>query len=129
MINTRKVLLGVFAILIPLTAILFTVYLRKINKEEVKGIGVVQKECTPYVTNMIPNISYVGEEYIYTPKIVGCNNEDVEIEFTGASWLTVTKKGIVYGIPSVTDVGIHRVILTVRSVSAENRYVEYVIVE
>lgn len=129
MINTKKVLLVFFVILIPTIALVSSIYVRKKQQEEVMGVGVMERECTPYINNMIPNVSYVGEEYIYIPKLVGCSIQDVEMELDGAPWLTISGDGHVSGVPTASDVGIHRVVLTVRSVSSENKYVEYIIVE
>ncbi|NLZ24169.1 hypothetical protein GX888_00245 [Candidatus Dojkabacteria bacterium] len=129
MINTRKLLLVVTILLITTVSAISILGSRKDKREEVKGEQTVQRGCKPYITNMIPNVSYVGEEYIYIPRIVGCKIDEIDIELDGVSWLSVSEEGLISGVPDISDVGIHRVVLTVSSEGSVNKYVEYIIVE
>lgn len=127
--NAKKVLFTILLILIPSVAITTSVYLILKGKEEVKGVNVVEQGCTPYITNMIPNVAYVGMEYIFYPKIVGCNIEDVEIEITGAEWLNVDTTKNIYGIPRQEDIGTQKVEIIVTSPSGSSSLVEYIIIK
>lgn len=129
MINAKKVLFTIFLILIPSIAITSSVYLILKGKEEVKGVSVVEDGCTPYITNMIPNVAYLGMEYIFYPKIVGCNIEEVEIVITGAEWLNVDSAKNIYGIPRQGDVGTQKVEITVMSQWGSSSLVEYIIIK
>ncbi len=129
MINTKKVLLITFAILIPVITIVSSVYLLNKKEEDVKGVSEKQEICTPYVTNMIPNVAKVGEVYYFSPRIVGCEQDEVEITISGAEWLSVGENRYIYGTPKKADIGIHRVILTVSSTGSSSEYIEYIVVE
>ena len=129
MINTKKVLLITFAILIPVITIVSSVYLLNKKEEDVKGVSEKQEICTPYVTNMIPNVAKVGEVYYFSPRIVGCEQDEVEITMSGTEWLSVGEGRYIYGTPTKADIGIHRVILTVSSTGSSSEYIEYIVVE
>ena len=129
MINTKKVLLITFAILIPVITIVSSIYLLGKKQEDVKGVSENQEVCTPSVTNMIPNVANVGEVYYFSPRIVGCAKEEVEIMIEGAEWLSVGESRYIYGTPDRGDIGIHRVLLTVSSTGSSSKYIEYIVVE
>ena len=129
MINTKKVLLIIFAILIPVITIVSSVYLLNKKEEDVKGVSEKKEVCTPSVTNMIPNVANVGDVYYFAPRIVGCDEEEVEITIEGAEWLSVGEGRYIYGTPTKSDVGINRVVLTVSSSGSSSKYIEYIVVE
>ncbi|KKP55165.1 hypothetical protein A3K02_01930 [candidate division WS6 bacterium RIFOXYD1_FULL_33_8] len=129
-INTKKVLLNILIILIPSITITSSVYLVLKGKEDVKGVSVVQERSTPYITNMISNVAYVGKEYIFVPRIVGGNTENLSVSIQeGPSWMAVDENGFVVGIPTIQDIGTYRVILTVSDGTLSSDLVDYVIVE
>ncbi|HBB64830.1 hypothetical protein A2436_01895 [candidate division WS6 bacterium RIFOXYC1_FULL_33_9] len=129
-INTKKVLLNILIILIPSITITSSVYLVLNGKEDVKGVSVVQEKSTPYITNMISNVAYVGKEYIFVPRIVGGNTENLSVSIQeGPSWMAVDENGFVVGIPTIQDIGTYRVILTVSDGTLSSDLVDYVIVE
>ena len=99
------------------------------KEEDVKGVSENQEFCTPYITNMIPNVASVGEVYYFSPRVVGCAQEEVEITIDGAEWLSVGEDRYIYGTPTKADVGIHRVIFTVSSMGSSSEYIEYIVVE
>ncbi|KKP82051.1 MAG: Serine protease [candidate division WS6 bacterium GW2011_GWD1_35_594] len=85
---------------------------------------------TPYITNMISNVAYVGKEYIFVPRIVGGNTENLSVSIQeGPSWMAVDENGFVVGIPTIQDIGTYRVILTVSDGTLSSDLVDYVIVE
>lgn len=127
--NAKKVLFTILLILIPSVAITTSVYLILKGKEEVKGVSVVENGCTPYITNMIPNVAYAGMEYIFYPKIVGCNIKDVEIDIAGPEWLNVDTTKNIYGIPRQEDIGTQKVEITVTSPWGSSSMVEYLIIK
>jgi len=129
MINTKKVLLITLAILIPVIAIISSIYLVRKGSEEVKGISEKVKSCTPYITNMMPNTASVGESYYFSPKIVGCDIDEVTLSLDGAEWLSIGEGRYISGIPTSFDIGIHRVVLTISSIGNSSRYIEYIAVE
>ncbi len=129
MINTKKVLLITLAILIPVISIISSIYLVKKGEEEVKGVSKEVESCTPYITNMMPNSASLGETYYFSPKIVGCDIEEVELVVEGADWLRIVEGGYIVGVPTKFDIGIHRVVLTVSSIGNSSRYIEYIEVE
>lgn len=129
MINTKKVLLITLAILIPVIAIISSVYLARKGNEEVKGVTEKIEYCTPYITNMMPNTASVGESYYFSPKVVGCDIKDITFTLDGADWLSVGEGRYISGIPNNFDIGIHRVVLTVSSIGNSSRYIEYIVVE
>ena len=129
-INTKKVLLNILIILIPSITITSSVYLVLKGKEDVKGVSVVQERSTPHITNMISNVAYVGKEYIFVPRIVGGNTENLSVSIQeGPSWMAVDENGFVVGIPTIQDIGTYRVILTVSDGTLSSDLVDYVIVE
>ena len=55
MINTKKLLLVICVITIPAISVATIFYLRNNEQEDVKGVSNVVEDCTPYITNMMPN--------------------------------------------------------------------------
>lgn len=129
MINTKKILRIISIVLIPSLAISSAVYLSLKKQAEVKGISDSVSVCTPYITNMIPNVANVNVEYFFTPRIVGCNMEVVDIEVSGVEWLTVTEGKYLYGIPKITDIGTHRIEISVVSPTGSSKLIDYIIVK
>lgn len=129
MINTKKVLLILFSVLIPLVAIVSTAYLKNMESEDVKGVSSRESECTPYIINMIPNIAEVDQEYYFKPRIVGCSVDDVQLKLEGVDWLAVGDGKEIFGTPTVLNQGISRVVITVSSSTNSSMYVEYIVVE
>jgi hypothetical protein len=129
MINTKKVLLTILLVLIPFTAIVSSVYLSLKSKEEVKGVSTVTQECKPYITNVIPNVAYVGEEYYFVPNIVGCEKEDFNIYVYGVRWVNLVDEAYIYGIPKDFDIGVHRLEVVVQGDENSYSLVDYIIVK
>lgn len=129
MINTKKVLLTICVILIPSIAITSSVYLILKGREEVKGVSVSVQRCVPEITNMIPNVAYVGQEYYFIPNIVNCGENEIDLSIEGVDWLRLTGDNYVYGIPLVSDVGVHKLRVVVRGNDGESELVDYIIVK
>lgn len=131
MINTKRVLLIIFIILIPLLSISSSVYLLLKKNQEVKGVSIVNQEtgCTPYITNMLPNVAYINREYIFYPRIVGCSIKEADIQVEGVEWLMVTNEKYVYGIPTVTDVGTYKIKIVVEGTGGSSELIDYIIVK
>jgi len=129
MINTKKVLLVILLVLIPSTAIVSSVYLFLKGKEEVKGVSTVKQECNPYITNVIPNVAYVGEEYYFIPNIVGCEKEDVNMYVYGVRWVDIVDGTYIYGVPKDFDIGVHRLEIVVEGEGNSYSLVDYIIVK
>ncbi len=127
--NAKKVLFTILLILIPSIAITTSVYLILKGTEEVKGVSIEPERCTPYITNMIPNIAYVDEEYSFFPKVIGCSIEEVEIGIDGVEWLSVTEDKYIYGIPEVSDIGTHKIEISVQSETGNSTLTDYIIVK
>ncbi len=129
MINTKKILLIIFIVLIPSIAIYSTISLLSKVEEEVKGAKDSVSICTPYITNMIPNVAYVNTEYFFSPRVVGCDMQLVDIKVSGVEWLTVTEGKYLYGIPSITDIGTHRIEISAISPTGSSKLIDYIIVK
>ncbi len=129
MINTKRVLLILCFILIPSAAIVSSIYLIKKNNEEVKGVNIQETGCKPYISNVIPNIAYVGKEYYFVPNIVGCNIEEVEIAISGVAWIELMDRRYLYGIPTISDIGDHKLEITIYGRSNVYNLVDYIIVK
>lgn len=129
MVNTKKVLLIIFLVLIPTVAIISSVYLYTQSKKEVLGVEERKGECSFYVSNLIPRVAYVGKEYYYVPRIVGCENEEFQVTVDGVEWLSVTQGYIIAGVPLATDIGTHKIIVTVKSSTGEFLIEDYIIVK
>lgn len=129
MVNTKKVLLIIFLVLIPTAAVISSIHLYTESQKEVLGVEVRKEECSFYVSNLIPRVAYVGKEYYYIPRIVGCEEENFQVEVEGIGWLSVTGGYILAGVPTQSDVGTYKVIITVKSSSAEYIMEDYIIVK
>ena len=129
MINTKKVLLIIFCILIPTAAISSGIYLASKKEEEVKGVSVQESGCVPYIINEIPRVAYIGEEYSFYPMVAGCSLDNVIIAVDGAPWLKVIDNIGIAGIPSITDVGTYKVEITAYGSSNSYTLTDYIIVK
>ena len=129
MINTKKVLLIIFCILIPTAAIASCIHLASKKEEEVKGVSVQESGCVPYIINEIPRVAYVWEEYSFYPMIAGCSSDNVIIMVDGAPWLKVTDDMGIAGVPSITDVGTYKVEITAYGSSNSYTLTDYIIVK
>lgn len=129
MMDIKKILLIVFIVLIPCIAISSSVYLYLKSKEEVKGVSTVVEGCKPYITNVIPNVAYVAEEYYFIPNIVGCKIEEVELSVSGIDWAYVKEGKYIYGVPTVEDIGTHKMEIVVYGRSGVYTLDDYIIVK
>ena len=129
MINTKKVLLIIFCILIPLAAISSCVYLVSNRNEDVLGISEQKDWCVPYIINEMPRVAYVGQEYYFFPIITGCSLDNVTIEVNGIEWLRVTEDMGISGTPSIKDIGTYEVEITVYGVGNSYSLTDYIIVK
>lgn len=129
MINTKKTILILLLILIPSISIATTIYLSKKGDEEVKGVMKEVEGCKPYITNVLPNIAFVGEEYLFIPNIVGCKMDEVEISINSVEWLYVRDRSYIYGIPSIKDIGTHKLEITVYGRAGTYTLSDYIIVK
>lgn len=130
-VNTKRVLLGIFTVLIPMIAISTAVYLF-LDSRAVKGISVKREieSFAPYISNMPPNVVSVGEEYIFIPKIVAEDITLVSITMEeGPAWLHIDESNIVRGIPSEEDVGVGKMVLKVSDGYNSSTLVEYLLVK
>ena len=129
MINTKKLLLAIFLILIPLVTVVSSVYLLSKEKEEVKGVIVEPEKCIPYIMNTPPRVAYVGQAYYFFPRIAGCEEERVKIEIKGAEWLQVTDDMNVLGIPKISDIGTYKIEIYTHSSTDTSKLEDYIIVK
>jgi len=129
MVNTKKVLLIIFLVLIPLVAIISSIHLYTESKKDVMGVTVQKESCIPYVSNLLPRVAYVGQDYDFIPRVVGCENEEIYIEVNGVSWLRVKDGYLITGVPLPPDMGTHKVIITVKSSTKEYIMEDYIIVK
>lgn len=84
----------------------------------------------PYITNLMPKSVYVGEEYIFVPRIVKSGPERVILSIQeGPDWLYIEEETIVRGIPAMEDIGTHKVVLRVDDGISSSTVTEYIIVE
>jgi len=129
MVNTKKVLLNIFLVLIPLIAIISSILLYTKSKKEILGVTTRIESCTPYVSNILPRVAYVGQDYDFIPRIVGCENEELMIEVNGVNWLTVKEGYLITGVPMPYDVGTFKITITIKSATNEYIMEDYIIVK
>lgn len=129
MVNTKKVLLIIFLVLIPLIAIIFSIRLYTEKKKEVLGVTSKVESCIPYVSNILPRVAYVGQDYDFIPRIVGCENEVITLDVSGVNWLTVKDGYLITGVPMPYDVGTFKITITVKSATKEYIMEDYIIVK
>lgn len=129
--DTRRVIAVVVFSLILLVSVLSPLYLPK-KEDEVKGID-IQRDISaqyPYITNLMPNIAYVGEEYIFIPRVVISEfGEPVITMEEGPSWLTVDDELIVRGTPQMEDIGTYKVVLRIEDGIGNSEISDYIIVQ
>ncbi|MDX9738812.1 MAG: hypothetical protein RBT33_00400 [Candidatus Dojkabacteria bacterium] len=129
-IDTKKVIGFSLLIVIPFLTIFSTLYLL-LKEDEVKGIQVerVMSVQEPYITNLMPKIVNVNEEYIFVPRVVATDFSNVTITVQeGPEWLWVDGEGIVRGYPLIEDIGTYKVVLKVEDEVGSSTITEYVIV-
>jgi len=129
MVNTKKVLLNIFLVLIPLIAIISSIHLYTESKKDVLGATTKEESCSPYVSNLLPRVAYVGQDYDFIPRIVGCENEFLTVEVNGLEWLTVKDGYLITGVPMSYDIGTYKVTITVKSATKEYIMEDYIIVK
>jgi hypothetical protein len=129
--DTRRTVAVVVFSLILLVSVLSPLYLPK-KEEEVKGID-IQRDISaqyPYITNLMPNIAYVGEEYVFVPRIVISEFGDPVITVKeGPSWITVDEELIIRGTPEMEDVGTYKVVLRIQDGIGSSEISDYIIVQ
>lgn len=126
----KKILLFIFILICILG--LSTYYLFKIygNRSEVKGISEKKVELSvPYISNLVPNVAYVGEEYVFIPNIVYNGNGIINVSISeGPKWLRVDREMIIRGVPSSDDVGSIKVVINVSDGIRSSNLTDYIIV-
>ncbi len=126
----RKIIGYAVFFIIALITVISPIYIL-LNKEDVKGVD-IQRDITvphPYITNLMPKSAYVGEEYLFVPRIVA--NEFGSVVLTmeeGPSWLYIDEGYIIRGYPSLDDVGVIKVTLKVDDGIGSSTISEYIIV-
>lgn len=129
-IDTKKVIGFSLLFLIPFLTIFSTMYLL-LKDDEVKGIQ-IQREMSvqePYITNLMPKIANVEQEYIFVPKVVASNFSNVSFTIEEApDWFWIDGEGILRGYPFIEDIGTYKVVLKVEDEIGSSTITEYVIV-
>lgn len=126
----KRVLAIVLFSLIGVVSVLSPIYLLT-KDEDVKGIAVKVEEVGeyPYISNVMPKVGYVDEEYIFVPRVVGSESKNIQITIKqGPTWLYVEDM-VVKGIPSIDDVGSYKVVIKVEDGMASSEITEYIIVD
>jgi hypothetical protein len=99
-----------------------------LKDEDVKGIEQKREVIIyPYITNLMPTNAYVGEEYVFVPRVSSSGDGATIIVIDGPNWLRVDDEGIVRGFPDV--VGTFKVILKVEDSLGSSQITDYIIVE
>lgn len=126
----KKILLFIFILICILG--LSTYYLFKIygNRSEVKGVSEKKIDLpVPYISNLIPNIAYVGEEYVFIPNVVYDGNGIIKVSISeGPKWLSVDREMIVRGVPSSNDVGSVKIVINISDGIRSSNLTDYIIV-
>lgn len=129
-INTKKVIGFSLLFIIPFLTIFSTLYLL-LKEDEVKGVQIerVMSVQDPYITNLMPKVANVNEEYVFVPKIVASDFSNVSITIQeGPEWLWVDGEGVLRGYPFIGDIGTYKVVLKVEDEVGSSTITEYVIV-
>ena len=76
----KRVLAIVLFSLIGVVSVLSPIYLLT-KDEDVKGIAVKVEEVGeyPYISNVMPKVGYVDEEYIFVSRVVGSESKNIQI--------------------------------------------------
>lgn len=131
-VNTKNLLLGIFVILLPMISISTSVYLFLENRD-VKGITVKNESpdmLVPYISNIPPNVAYVGEEYLFIPKVVSEESSVIKLILVESpSWIYIDENNILRGIPQQKDLGSEKLVLKVSDGYNSSTLTEYLIVQ
>jgi len=130
-INTKKVLGYSLLFLIPLLTIISSLYVF-FNNRGVKGVNTERNVVNqyPYISNLLPKIAYVGEEYVFAPRIVANDIGDVILsKVEGPDWLEFDSENFLRGVPSIDDFGTYKVTLRVQDDFGSSSITEYILVE
>ncbi|PKN02523.1 hypothetical protein CVU76_00570 [Candidatus Dojkabacteria bacterium HGW-Dojkabacteria-1] len=126
----RKIIGYVVFFVIALVTVISPIYIL-LNREDVKGVD-IQRDITtphPYITNLMPKSAYVGEEYIFVPRVVANDFGNVVLTIEeGPSWLYIDEGYIIRGYPSSSDIGTVKVTLKVDDGMGSSTISEYIIV-
>lgn len=125
----RKILSFVIFFLVVLVTIVSSMYII-FKDEDVKGVNIEvgEKFSYPVITNLLPKNGYVGEEYIFVPRISSSNGNDVIVTIVeGPTWLEIDNEGIVRGIPY--ESGTFKVVLIVKDTNGSSTLIDYIIIE
>jgi len=126
----RKIIGYVVFFVIALVTVISPIYIL-LNRENVKGVDIHRDITTPYpyITNLMPKIAYVDEEYVFVPRIVASDFGNIEITIEeGPSWLFVDEQYIVRGYPLAEDIGTVKVTIKVDDGIGSSTISEYIIV-
>jgi hypothetical protein len=131
-INTKNVLLKIMLFLIPFLVI-FSSAREILREDDVKGVentrNVIKDYYSPTITNLMPNLAYPGEEYIFVPRIISRDYDSVYVEIVESPrWMFIDYSGIVRGVPTDMDKGTHRVEIRVVDSIGSSTISEYIIV-
>ena len=126
----RKIMGYIVFFIIALVTIISPIYIL-LNREDVKGVD-IQRDIAipyPYITNLMPKMAYIDEEYLFVPRVVANDLGNVVITIEeGPNWLYIDESYIVRGYPSLGDVGTVKVILKVDDGIGSSTISEYIIV-
>jgi hypothetical protein len=127
-INTKRLLLGIFIILLPVVVVSSSVYIFLRDSNDVRGVNSEGGERTvPYISNLPPRLAFVGREYIFVPKIISENPEITNLFLVEKpDWLFIDTSGVVRGTPYA--LGSFKVVFKVSDGYNSSTVVEYILV-
>jgi hypothetical protein len=127
-INTKRLLLGLFIIILPVVVVSSSVYIFLRDSNDVRGVNSESSERTvPYISNLPPRLAFVGQEYIFVPKIVSDSPEITNLLLVEKpDWLFIDNSGVVRGTPY--ELGSFKVVFKVSDGYNSSTVVEYILV-
>lgn len=124
----RKIFSIIVFSFIAVTAIVSSVYVYR-KDHEVKGVQKhIETVSPPSIVNLMPSVAYVGEEYIFVPKISSSEDNSAKISIVeGPDWLTIDDVGIIRGYPNI--IGTFKIVLRVENTNGSSQVTDYIIVK
>jgi hypothetical protein len=115
-------------VVILISSILVVISLNR-RSENVMGVAVVEKVNRVYLSNMIPNMATVNQEYIFLPKIVYTGDRGVKIKILeGPTWLRIDSENVLRGYPRYEDIGVNKIVIEITDGIVSSEYIEYIVV-
>lgn len=126
-INTKRLLLEIFIIIIPIIVITSSVYIFLRDTQGVMGVNIKKDRTVPYMANLPPKVVSVGDEYIFVPKVVSDYPDITKVILEQKpDWLYIDNEGVVRGFP-YSD-GSFKVVFKVTDGYNSSSYIEYILV-